>query len=1074
MTASTGKPKVSPPKGVPDPWQAFRPVARAFSQVARAFTSTSRIVSRKLAPLARPFKSIAGMLPTNVWLGIAAFLVPTITMICVYAYMGVWLGSPRTLLASDAFSQFTNFYASYRNMLLGRQSDMFSWGAGPGLSYIPLISYYLGGLFTPLVIFFNNSLMPDALYVLTLLKFGMCGLAFFVYARRTFRIQPYMWLVLSSCYALNGFALAQSELIMYFDAYIYLPLVILGIDRLFRAKQGKLLFFAYMVLFISNFYMGYMIGIFSALYYLVRLMVHPKRYAFTIYRYLRASVCAIGASLVIVLPTILDIREHGETMTPMVWKQTAATNIWDLAVKSMIGVFDTTKYGSTPFIYAGFLPLIFCMYFFVSRGFGGLRIVRASKLRLRITRSAGVSIERMRADADNRVSGSWRERVGFALILAILIASFYIEPLNLFWQGFKTPYMFLFRYAFLFVFMVIMLAGYGWQFYSHKDLWRLLCIGVALIAVFAYIRKFVAVDIMGIYNYLTNQSVYLSCFFVAAIMVIAMGFYLFGNHPKLLAFLLCILVVGELGYNTRETIQQVASDWSFPPRSIYAQPYRPIEKLVGVANALEKDEAFFRMENKSAMSVNESMNFGYNGVSLFSSIRNQDSSKTLDRLGFRSEGTNLNVRYDDNTMLGDALFGIKYLISGENAPQRFGYEQVTTVSDGASGNAASNNMVSSDDLPQSVDISSSTSSSTSSSSSGKGKVGASAGSSTGSSKSDATNSSTDDSSGDSSNNADTSQTTTAQTPKNYVLNRNENVAPLGVLAPRKLADLKLGSDILENQTKLMSALADGSVSNADDVSGRYFSQVEPKLLPSPNLEVRNQSKGRQLFQFVFDLEARHDLDKSSVNYQVKVPAGRQAYLYLQTVGSNRLNGQIYKTISIDGKAVSTTQLSLSGFYYDLGFYEKETTIDFSFAFSNADNLLVNTPKVVFLDADAVLADTQSIQDNGVDFMVDGNRASAELVADENQMVWMSIPYDKGWQLKIDGKSSPVESFDDGLLAFDVPKGRHSVELSFEARGFDVGFTTFVMSCAGFMLLARKRSLDESFGAIGERRNTNVA
>ena len=69
------------------------------------------------------------------------------------------------------------------------------------------------------------------------------------------------------------------------------------------------------------------------------------------------------------------------------------------------------------------------------------------------------------------------------------------------------------------------------------------------------------------------------------------------------------------------------------------------------------------MERVLAQTGNDSMKYNYNGISQFSSIRNTTSSSVLDRLGFKSSGTNLNLRYQNNTILMDSLFGIKYNLS---------------------------------------------------------------------------------------------------------------------------------------------------------------------------------------------------------------------------------------------------------------------------------------------------------------------------------------------------------------------------------------------------------------------------
>ncbi len=68
------------------------------------------------------------------------------------------------------------------------------------------------------------------------------------------------------------------------------------------------------------------------------------------------------------------------------------------------------------------------------------------------------------------------------------------------------------------------------------------------------------------------------------------------------------------------------------------------------------------------------MKYGYNGISQFSSVRNTDASSTLDKLGFKSEGTNLNLRYQNNSILMDSLFGVRYNLS-QQPVKKFGFKR---------------------------------------------------------------------------------------------------------------------------------------------------------------------------------------------------------------------------------------------------------------------------------------------------------------------------------------------------------------------------------------------------------------
>ncbi|MBL1228394.1 YfhO family protein [Enterococcus sp. BWB1-3] len=563
----------------------------------------------------------------------ASFFIPFFIMVFVYLSIGIYPGSSRSVLASDAFSQFSNFHASFNNMLHGKQSIFYTWNASLGLNYLSLISYYLGGLFTPLVFFFSNQNMPDALYLITLLKIGSAGLSFWFLASHTFDIKKWAHVTLSVPYALMSFATAHSELIMWLDAFVYLPLIIWGIHRVMDQKKITLLFVSYLLLFISNFYMGFMIGIFSFLYFIVRLFTNWKQYKQSILPYGITSLLAGGASMIIILPTIFDLRFNGETLTEVTKFKTEATAFWDIVMKNMVGVYDTTKYGSIPFIYAGLLPLLFCIFYFVTR------------------------------------QTPLKNKLLFGSLFVVLIASFYIVPLNLFWHGMHAPNMFLFRYSFLFSFLIVLLAGYGWEKFKTDDLGIFTGTAILVIALFALAEGSAPT---GSYDYISLTTFVITVLFLI-LYTAGIAFYQLKKIPgRYLSILLLLVVCAEAFINTSAMINGVLDDWNYASRSLYTEPYPDIKKLVDQTK--EENDSFYRLENLNPVSSNDSINYGYSGISLFSSIRNRNSSAYLNTLGFRSRGTSLNTRYPNNTLLMDALMGIQYNLSKDN-PLKFGYTE---------------------------------------------------------------------------------------------------------------------------------------------------------------------------------------------------------------------------------------------------------------------------------------------------------------------------------------------------------------------------------------------------------------
>lgn len=564
----------------------------------------------------------------------ASFFLPLVIMALIYLSIGIYPGSSRSILASDAFAQFSNFHASFRNMLLGKQSLFYTWSGSLGLNYLSLISYYLGGFFTPLVIFFPNQLMPDALYVITLLKIGSAGLCFWLFANHTFQLNRWNQLILSLCYALMSFAIAHSEIIMWLDTFTFLPLIIWGIYRLVYLHKPRLLFYSYLCLFISNFYMGFMVALFSGLYYLALLFSEWPNSKKTVIPYSITALLASGASLIMVLPAILDLRTNGEEFTKITSLKTEATGVFDFFIKNMVGVYDTTKYGSIPFIYIGLFPLTLAVFFFLTRV---------------ITK---------------------RQKISFGAIALLLMISFYFQPFNLFWQGMHAPNMFLFRFAYLFSFLVIVLAGFGWERLTKHELPTYLF--SILLLLLGFTLAYGAVD-KTTHAYLTITSFALTIIFLLIYFVCMSGNSLKLLSRKQLSLLLLLTIGVEMSLNANAMVHGILEDWNYASRSLYTDPQPSLQALVNQTK--KENQTFYRLENLDPVSSNDSFAYNYAGINMFSSIRNRHSSTYLNDLGFRSRGTNLNIRYNNNTLLMDAFTSIKYNIASTGF-DKFGFEKV--------------------------------------------------------------------------------------------------------------------------------------------------------------------------------------------------------------------------------------------------------------------------------------------------------------------------------------------------------------------------------------------------------------
>ena len=74
------------------------------------------------------------------------------------------------------------------------------------------------------------------------------------------------------------------------------------------------------------------------------------------------------------------------------------------------------------------------------------------------------------------------------------------------------------------------------------------------------------------------------------------------------------------------------------------------------------------------------------------------------------------------------------------------------------------------------------------------------------------------------------------------------------------------------------------------------------------------------------------------------------------------------------------------------------------------------------------------------------------------MVVTTIPAEDGWKLTIDGQEAELGKYQDAFLAFKVPEGSHTVELSFTPPGLKIGAAA---SCAGIVFLAAFVFIDKA-------------
>ena len=564
------------------------------------------------------------------WTYFVSFIIPIIIMIGVYLSQGIYWNSDTSPLLGDGFHQYVIFDVALRNILHGNGSLFYTFTSGLGLNFYALSSYYLGSFLSPLVYFFNLSHMPDAVYLTTLLKFGLIGLSTYFSLSKLFQSIPKpLKLALSTSYALMSFSVSQLEIKTWLDVFILIPLIITGLHLLITEKKLLLYFTSLSTLFIQNYYFGYMTALFLIFWYLCQISWNFKTRKSSVLDFVLTSFLAGMASLILTLPTLFDLQTHGEKLTEVTKFQTESSWYLDLFAKQFIGSFDTTKYGAIPMIFVGLLPFILTILFFTLK------------------------------------SITFHVKLIYAIFFAFLIASFYIEALDLFWQGMHTPNMFLHRYAWIFSTLLIYTAAEVLNRLKELKIWNF------LVSLFLIVTGFLAtIYLKSHYSFLTDLNILLTIEFLVVYSLLLLVVIKKFISVNLFAILISLFIMVEISLNASSQMDGIAKEWGFASRSAYNRDIPAMESFSTYIG-----NQFTRTEKLQTQTGNDSMKFNYNGISQFSSVRNRSASSTLDKLGFKSSGTNLNLRYANNSILADSLFGIQYNIS-DSPIDKYGFKDI--------------------------------------------------------------------------------------------------------------------------------------------------------------------------------------------------------------------------------------------------------------------------------------------------------------------------------------------------------------------------------------------------------------
>lgn len=333
--------------------------------------------ARAAEPPARP----DGASGRRLWEYALSALVPLGVLCAVFWRLGIYPFGDLTVSISDMHIQYVGFFGWLCRVMHGQGSLFYSFSHGMGGGTAALFAYYLSSPFNLLLALFDYTDVALFFSLAVLGKLSLAGLTCYAFLRRRFAAGT-LSLVLSTCYALCGFAVCQASNVMWLDGVYMLPLVALGTWRLVHDGRCLALFSAVACATVFNWYTSYMACLFSVAYALVCLQGEPageRRVARTLGRYALTMALGLCASAVVFLPAVLGLLQgvEGDVSANVVLDGSLVVGPLKLLAYYAAGTVPATDWSRVPCIFTGAPPLVLAV-----AGLANRRVGRARRLAL--------------------------------------------------------------------------------------------------------------------------------------------------------------------------------------------------------------------------------------------------------------------------------------------------------------------------------------------------------------------------------------------------------------------------------------------------------------------------------------------------------------------------------------------------------------------------------------------------------------------------------------------------------------------------------------------------------------------
>lgn len=563
------------------------------------------------------------------------FFIPFSILLLSYALFGMYPFAKYTVLISDLNTQYAQFYSYLHDIFTEGKSVQYTFELGGGLNFIGTFAYYLSSPFSALLFFFDKTNVPEFILTITLVKVGCAGVTCGWFLFHIFGKEQKGLLLFSTAYALSGFVMAYSFHVMWLDGIILLPVVLIGVEKLLYKQNLCFFMIALTITFIANFYISFMLGIFTFLYFIIRVFSvysirEIKEWGKFFILFCTSAGLAVGMAAWLIIPTYQALKSGPYTVEPVQfafeWTLDPLLFYW----KFLSGGYDSSLFGA-PQVYISILALVLLPLYFLNKKINN------------------------------------KEKYLFTAVFIFIICSFGITFLNLAWHGNKPPNAYPYRFAFVFTMIMIVMAARAFQHLSRKDILPLWI---------SYIIHMFLLFLLSTKDYRAIQSNIL-IINAALITITVLLLHILIVKPSLsrisnILLLSCTLF--DITFNTMMYIQGMHKEMGYTLRSNYQLDKNVLEAIQFVN---EQNKHQYRVSSNYVRTLNDSLQYSYPSFQTFNTMANGTFHKFLRTSGYSTSPDYTVANNNGDTLVLDSILNIRFKID-DGSRKVFGFDDVAT------------------------------------------------------------------------------------------------------------------------------------------------------------------------------------------------------------------------------------------------------------------------------------------------------------------------------------------------------------------------------------------------------------